>query len=89
MNEFKVLWTKLLGELPSDQQFELWFALHTPEIVRQGILKTAQKNLSIGSVMDTDRKVRFAAKVMLNATALKKEHAKNRERLTAEMEGAR
>jgi hypothetical protein len=87
LNELKALWGKVLGEIPSDQQFEMWYALHTFEVIRRGILKTAQKNLSTGSSMSADHKVRFAAKVMLNATALCKEHAANRARLQSEMEG--
>lgn len=89
MNELKALWGKVLGHTPSDQQFDLWLAMHKPEIVKRGILKTAQKNMSIGGTMDQDFKVRFASKVMLMATAEQKEHAENRARLAAEMEGRR
>src|SRR5713101_1770023 len=34
-------------------------------LIKQGMLKTAQKNLSVGSTMSTDHKVRFASKVMI------------------------
>lgn len=86
MSELKILWEQFLGELPSGKQFDLWFALHTPEVVRRGILKTAQKNLSMGSTMDADYKIRFASKVMLTATARDAEHAANRDRVRVEME---
>jgi hypothetical protein len=86
MNELKTLWTRLLGDAPSDQQFDLWSPLHTSDIIHRGIIKTAQKNLSLNQTMDLDRKIRFASKVMLVATDAQKEHAANRARLKAEME---
>lgn len=87
MNELKQLWSHVLGDLPSDQQFDLWAALHSVDIVRQGILKTAQKNLSTGGTMSTDHKIRFASKCMLTATALKKAHEENRAKLAREFGG--
>ena len=89
MNELKALWGQLLGEIPSDQQFDLWFALHSPEVVRRGILKTAQKNLSAGGTMCADHKIRFASKCMITASALQKAHAENRTKLQQEFGGAR
>jgi hypothetical protein len=86
MTELKTLWSRTLGEIPNDQQFELWSALHAPEVIRHGVLKTAQKNLSMGGTMSSDHKIRFAAKVMLTATAAHKEHAANRETLRQEFE---
>jgi hypothetical protein len=88
-DQLKALWGRLLGTIPNDQQFDLWAALHTPEIIRQGILKTAQKNLSVGGTMSTDHRIRFAAKVMITASALRKEHAENREKLSQEFWGNR
>jgi hypothetical protein len=66
--ELKELWTRTLGELPAPKQFELWLSLHTPETVRVGIQKTAMKNLQLNRTMTTDRKIRFASKVMQNRT---------------------
>jgi hypothetical protein len=80
------LWHQLLGEIPSDQQVDLWSALHTPEVIRRGILKTAQKNMSFGSTMSADHKLRFASKVMITATAQKIEHTANRDKVRREFE---
>jgi hypothetical protein len=85
VNELKTLWSRLLGETPSDQQFDLWAALHSPEVVRRGILKTTQKNLSVGGTMTADHKVRFAAKCMITASAANEDHEANRQRLDEEM----
>lgn len=58
------LWTKTLGETPPQEQFEVWSALYVPEVVRRGIIKTAEKNLNLGRTMTQDHKIRFASKVM-------------------------
>ena len=84
--ELKNLWTRLLGKIPSDQQWGFWEVSHTPAVIRQGILRATQKNLSIGGTMDDDRKLRFASAVMLDQTRRNEEHAANRERLRQEME---
>jgi hypothetical protein len=47
MNNLKALWGRLLGEIPNNQQFDFWTAMHCPQIIKQGMLKTAQKNLSV------------------------------------------
>jgi hypothetical protein len=47
MNELRELWQKFLGEVPSDQQFQLWLAMHTPATVKHGILKAAEKNMAL------------------------------------------
>ena len=87
MNELKTLWGQLLGKIPSDQQWAFWELMHTPAVIRHGILKTTQKNLSMGGTMDSDYKLRFASKVMLTQTERNAEHAANRERLRQEFEG--
>jgi hypothetical protein len=89
MNDIKTLWGRLLGKIPSDQQFDYWSASHALDIIKQGILKTAQKNLSNGGTMDDDHKIRFASKCMLTLTARDKEHAENREKLRQEFGGNR
>ena len=86
MNESKALWRQLLGEIPSAQQFDFWSAIHTDEVIRRGILKTAQKNLSMGGTMDAEHRVRFASKVMLTQTERNFANAANRERLRKEFE---
>ena len=45
--------------------------MHTDETVRHGITQTAKKNLSTGSVMTDDAKVRFASSYMNASTAQK------------------
>jgi hypothetical protein len=87
MNELKALWGRLLGRIPSDQQFDFWSALHSPEVIRQGILKTTQKNLSVGGTMSEDHKTRFASKVMLTLSAQREENVANSEKLSQEFEG--
>lgn len=89
MRELIELWTKLLGETPAPVQFELWLAMYPVDIVRRGILKTAEKNLSLNQTMSQDHKVRFASRVMRTASEASAEHAENRARLAAEMEGRR
>jgi hypothetical protein len=85
MHQLTQLWKQLLGEPPTDDQFTLWTALHTPEVVKQAILKTAAKNLSLGKTMSSDYKIRFASKVMLTQTERNAANAANRERLNVEM----
>jgi hypothetical protein len=86
LNELKALWGKLLGEIPSDQQWTFWTMSHSLEVVRHGILKTAQKNLSMGGTMSDDHKMRFASKVMLTQQARNGENAANRAQLNDEFE---
>jgi hypothetical protein len=81
MNEIKALWQKLLGTTPSDEQFALWSEMHTPEVMRKGVLQTAAKNLALGRTMTQDYKVRFASKVMIDQSAREVQNAIYRERL--------
>lgn len=67
-DELIKLWTKTLGEPPTSQQFEIWIALHKPEIIERAILKTAMKNIALGGTMSLDHKARFASQVMLSKT---------------------
>jgi hypothetical protein len=71
MNELRELWQKFLGEVPSDQQFQLWLAMHTPATVKHGILKAAEKNMALHGNMSADYKIRFASAVMNSSTAQK------------------
>jgi hypothetical protein len=81
------LWERTLGTLPPEQQFVIWSESHTPDIVRQAILKTATKNQTMNGGMSQDHKIRFASKVMLTLSSLREEHAANREKLRQEFEG--
>lgn len=87
MRELRNLWMTVLGTPPADEQFTVWTALHTPEVVRQAILKTAAKNLSLGRTMSLDYKIRFASKVMLVQSDRNAANAANRARLREEFEG--
>jgi hypothetical protein len=87
MCQLRNLWAMMLGAPPADEQFTVWAALHTPEVVRQGILKTAAKDLSLGKTMSLDYKIRFASKVMLVQTERNASNAANRQRLSEEFEG--
>jgi hypothetical protein len=62
------MWTRVLGDPPLIQQFELWACMHSPETMKRGITKTAMKNLQMGGQMSQDHKVRFASKVMQRRT---------------------
>ena len=86
MRQLKELWEKMLGTSPADEQFTLWSALHTEEVVRLAILKTAAKDLSLGKTMSPDYKIRFASKVMLTQTERNAANAANRARLDEEFE---
>ena len=85
MHELIRLWTKMLGTPPTDDQFTLWGEMHAVEVVRQAILKTAAKNMSLGNTMDQGYKVRFASKVMLAQSERNTSNAKNRELLQEQM----
>jgi hypothetical protein len=89
LNELKLLWGELLGKIPSDRQWTFWGVLHAPPAIRRGILKTAQKNLSMGGTMSDDHKIRFVSKVMLTQQAREEANSANREHLRQEMEGVR
>ena len=83
-DELKGLWERLLGTAPEDAQFEIWTALHSPEVVKNAILKTGAKDLSLGRTMTADYKVRFASKVMLVQSERNAANALNRAKLEAE-----
>jgi hypothetical protein len=87
-DELKQLWQKLIGELPADDQWELWAALHTPAVIRKGILATASKNMSLGRTMDQGFKLRFASKVMIVQSERDAANAANRERVRKSFGGA-
>lgn len=88
MRELINLWTTMLGTPPAEEQLTVWTALHTPEVVRQAILKTAAKDLSLGKKMTLDYKIRFASKVMLVRTERNASNSLNRRRLSEDFEGA-
>lgn len=67
--DLKTFWAQCeLGQPPSDGQFIVWLELHKYEVVRQGIARTAMKNLQLRGQMSLDYKIRFASKVMRTRT---------------------
>jgi hypothetical protein len=88
MRELILLWERTLGTLPSEQQFAIWSELHTQDIIRRAILKTAIKNQQLNGTMSSDHKFRFASRVMMTLTEQAAKNAANRERLRDEFEGA-
>ena len=78
------LWKSTIGNLPSQEQFAIWGSLHSAEVIRKAILKTAMKNQAMSGQMTQDHRLRFASKVMTTLTETYPENAKNRERLQQE-----
>ncbi len=65
IESLKILWTQLLGELPPDAQFIIWFELYGEPLTRIGITKTGMKNLRDRTYFKSlDHRIRFAARVM-------------------------
>ena len=81
------LWTKVLGEPPTEQQFLIWAELYPVDVIRKGVLKTAIKNQNLGGMMTQDHRVRFANRVMQTAVRDAEDHAANRERLRDAFDG--
>jgi len=75
MNDIVELWKRTLGVPPTDAQFAIWEGLHTPEVMKRAILKTAVKNQQLNSTMSLDHRLRFASKVMLALTSQAAERA--------------
>lgn len=63
--EAKALWARLLPNepIPADDQWDLWFALHDPAVVRSAIAQTTLKVRKHGA-MECDHILRFASAVM-------------------------
>ncbi len=87
LNMLKTLWESTLGEAPAREQFAIWAALHSPDVIRQAILKAAMRNQTMNGGMTQDHRLRYASKVMQTLTAQAADHAANRERLRQEFEG--
>ena len=68
ITELQQLWERTLGDVPKVEQFHVWEAMHTPEVIRRGILRTAQKHLEANGVMPFADRVRLASAIMESAT---------------------
>jgi hypothetical protein len=69
--ELRDLWTRLIGNPPEPEQFVLWMSQYSSEVIKNGIVKTAIKNLKLhgqGIAMSEDHRRRFASKVMWTRT---------------------
>jgi hypothetical protein len=65
--ELQALWDRLLGPpAPDVVQFDVWAAQHSPELIAHGIVRTAEKNLSLNRQMDPDYRLRYCTTVMRN-----------------------
>src|SRR2546421_1103307 len=78
LTELIKLWERLIGTAPSQQQFEIWMAQFDFEITKQGILKTAMKNMSLDGLMTAEHRVQFASKCMIMQAQRDSEHSTNR-----------
>jgi hypothetical protein len=76
------LWTRILGEPPTEQQFLIWGELYPVAIIRKGVLKTGIKNQNLSGTMTQDHRLRFANRVMQSAAKDVETHAANRARLS-------
>jgi hypothetical protein len=69
MNIFIELWQQLMsGSTPPESQFRLWFSIHSPEILREAIIRTATKNAKLNGNMDSDYRVKFCSRVANDLT---------------------
>jgi hypothetical protein len=66
VQEVKELWARLLPRepLPADDQWDLWGALHDPEIIHSALTQTALKYRKLNGAMELDYILRFASAVM-------------------------
>jgi len=87
-DELSHLWERTLGNPPTPAQFAIWAELHSLEVIKRAILRTATKNIQMGGTMSQDYRVRYASKAMLTTDTRAVEHATNRARLEAEFGAA-
>lgn len=66
IHELKELWVMLFPdtEPPDDSQWALWFVLHNPSTVREGIGQLAAKRRKLRGRMDALYMAKFASAVM-------------------------
>lgn len=78
MPELIDLWQQTMGDSPTPEQFAIWTASHSPDVMRRAILKTATKNQTLAGQMTQDHRIRFASRVMITLTEQAIENARNR-----------
>ena len=66
IDELRALWERLLGNPPELMQFEVWALSNDYELIRHGIIKTVEKYMAVGRVMDQDHRRRYCSAVMIN-----------------------
>jgi hypothetical protein len=87
-DELIQLWEQVMGSPPDPEQFAIWQGLHSVDIIRRSILRTAIKNQKVGGMMPQDYRIRYASKTMPMTLDRDAEHQENRRRLAQEMEAA-
>lgn len=64
MNSLIELWQQLMNDSgPGEPQFRLWLTIHTPEVLREAIIRTATKNAKLNGNMDREYRIRFCSRV--------------------------
>ena len=67
VQDFIQLWTSTIkGPLPTREQFSLWMALHSDDVVFHGIATTAKKFIQENGRMDLSYLTKYASRVMIN-----------------------
>lgn len=66
IHQLKELWMMLFSGStpPEDSQWALWFLLHDPDTVREGIVQLAAKRRKLHEQMDAVYMIKFASAVM-------------------------
>jgi hypothetical protein len=63
------LWQRLMdGNTPLESQFLFWLSIHTPEVLREAIIRTATKNAKMDGKMDLNYRLRFCSRVANDLT---------------------
>lgn len=89
IEELMDIWSRVLGNAPQREQFELWAINSSLEVMKESIVATARKNLQLGGSMPQESRVRFASGVMRNRTSRGAHNEANRAALSMEMEATR
>jgi hypothetical protein len=74
------IWERTLDNTPPREQFELWAVDNSHQVIKEGIVATAKKNLKNlrdGGAMSQDYRLKFASDVMNVRTARNNKYAAN------------
>jgi hypothetical protein len=70
------IWSRTIGDTPIRQQFEFWALNNSLQVIKEGVVATAKRNL-ISPMSQTDR-VRYCSGVIGIRTAREAAYARNR-----------